>query len=65
MLNTAEIIKAMRAQKGWSIRQLARESGTSSATIYHLEHNNHQCTLWTFESLLDSMGYRLEIVENE
>ena len=61
MLNAGEIIKAMRKQKGWSLRQTAEKAGVNYQTINRMETHKGMPTLYSFEQLLDAFGYELVI----
>lgn len=61
MTDTGEIVRACRLQKGWNCSQLARKSKIHRPMIYQVE-NSRNCTVKTFETLLNAMGYEIEIM---
>jgi transcriptional regulator with XRE-family HTH domain len=61
MIDAGEVIKSCRLYKGWTQKQLALMSGVNRKTIGDLERNGTGPTLYTFETLLEAMGFELEI----
>lgn len=61
MTNTGEILRACRRQKGLTCSQLARKANFHRPTLYQLE-STRNCTVKTFETLLNAMGYEIEIM---
>lgn len=64
MTNIGEILRACRRQKGLTFSQLARKANFHRPTIYKLE-STRNCTVKTFEKLLNVMGYEIEIMRIE
>lgn len=63
MIDAAEIIKGCRKFRRLTRTQLAERSGVSRQTIWNVERDNNNTTLYTFEKLLESMGFEVYIRE--
>ena len=64
MTDTGQIVKMLRTSNGWSQRDLAEESGVSPNTIANVERGSN-CTVLILESLVEAMGYELEILRRD
>lgn len=64
-INVSKVIKELRTKKKWTQRQLAEKSGISRQTTWNVERDNHGTTVYTFEKLLNAMGYELAITPIE
>ena len=63
MIDAAEIIKGCRKFRHLTRTQLADRSGVSRQTIWNVERDNNNTTLYTFEKLLEAMGFEVYIRE--
>ena len=63
MIDAAEIIKGCRKVRRLTRTQLADRSGVSRQTIWNVERDNNNTTLYTFEKLLEAMGFEVYIRE--
>ena len=59
-----EYIK-LRNESNISQSELARKVGITRSTIARMERNLHSISLGTFVKLLETMNYKLEIIEKE
>ncbi|MBR2712123.1 MAG: helix-turn-helix transcriptional regulator [Bacilli bacterium] len=59
-----EYIK-LRNESNISQSELARKVGIARSTIARMERNLHSISLGTFVKLLETMNYKLEIIEKE
>ena len=64
MIDSGEIIRACRKFRGLTQAQLCRRSGVPKQTISGVERGRG-CTLYTFNRLLDAMGFDIDIVAKE
>lgn len=64
MTDTGQIVKMLRKSKGWTILELAHRSGLSPNTISNVERGSN-CTILAFDSLVEAMGYELEILKKD
>lgn len=64
-IDVSKVIKEHRLKKQWTQRQLADRAGISRQTAWNVERDNHGTTVYTFERLLNAMGYELAIVPIE
>lgn len=64
-IDVPSVIKERRLKKEWTQRQLADNAGISRQTAWNVERDNHGTTVYTFERLLNAMGYELAIVPME
>ena len=55
----------LRNESNISQSELSRRVGIARSTVARMEKNLHSISLGTFIKLLDSMNYKLEIVEKE
>lgn len=65
MTDAGQIIRMCRKHKNWSIVTLSVESTVSHSTIQEIETGLRDCRLSTFEKLLNTMGYELEVMKTE
>lgn len=65
MIEAGEVIKALRAYKCITQKQLAKQAGVSVYTVANLENGHGNPTLINFESMLEVLGYRIKIVPIE
>lgn len=65
MINHAEIIRSCRKYRGLTQKGLAQRSGISAATVASVESGARSPSTYTFETLLNSMGFGLKIVKLE
>ncbi len=65
MMNHAEIIRSCRKYRGWTQRALAAKAGISAPTVVGIEQGTRSPTAYTFETLLNTMGFGLKIVKLE
>lgn len=56
-----ETIKALRLERGMSIRQLADATGVSKTTIVNIEQGYNSASIELVQRLLDHLGYELSI----
>lgn len=49
-------VRERRLEKGWSVEDLARESGVPASTIYAIENGTRSCKFETLERLCDGFG---------
>lgn len=56
------MIQYLRIKTGTGVCQLAKQSGIHRRTISKLENCGGNPSLYTFEMLLETMGYEIEIV---
>ncbi len=49
-------IKVYRAERGWSISRLAKESGVPRETISRIEHGHNEPSAATIKKLADALG---------
>lgn len=56
-----EAIKALRLERGMSIRQLADATGVSKTTIVNIEQGYNSASIELVQRLLDHLGYELSI----
>ena len=61
MLNVSKTIKDLRKLRHFTQRELADRSNISRQTVWNVERRN-ATTVYTFEKLLNAMGFRLDIV---
>jgi transcriptional regulator with XRE-family HTH domain len=59
-VETAELLRSVRARSGLSVRALARAAGVSPASVARIEHGRVAPTA-TLERILESAGYVLEL----
>ena len=64
MTDTGQIVRMLRKSKGWTIAELAFRSGLSPNTISNVERGSN-CTILVFDSLVEAMGYELEILKRD
>lgn len=57
---TADLLRAVRARSGLSVRSLARTAAVSPASVDRIEHGRVAPTA-TLERILNSLGYVLEL----
>lgn len=62
MLNVSKTIKDLRKLRHFTQRELADRAMISRQTVWNVEQENHGTTVYTFERLLNAMGFELEIV---
>lgn len=65
MINYSEIIRSCRKYKGWTQHVLASESGISHVTVASLESGVRSPSMYTFEALLNAMGFGLKVCRLE
>ena len=65
MIDVPKTIKEYREFRHLTQRQLADKSGISRQTVWNVERENNGTTVYTFERLLNAMGFRLDIVPLE
>ena len=65
MIDVPKTIKEYRQFRHLTQRQLADKSGISRQTVWNVERENNGTTVYTFERLLNAMGFRLDIVPLE
>ena len=65
MIDVPKTIKEYRQFRHLTQRQLADKSGISRQTVWNVERENNGTTVYTFEKLLNAMGFRLDIVPLE
>jgi transcriptional regulator with XRE-family HTH domain len=53
-------LRKARIEKGWTIEELAGKSGTSPATISHLENGTRKARWLTLKKLADVLGVEVE-----
>ena len=63
MLDAGEVLRPMRKEKGWSLRKTEEKSGINYQTINNIELGKSGATLYVFQKLLDTFGYKLEVVK--
>lgn len=63
MIDAPSIIRECRRFRHLTQRQLADRSGVSRQTIWNVERDNNNTTLYTFEKLLEAMGFEVYIRE--
>ena len=63
MIDAPNIIRECRRFRHLTQRQLADRSGVSRQTIWNVERDNNNTTLYTFERLLEAMGFEVYIRE--
>ena len=63
MIDAPNIIRECRRFRQLTQRQLADRSGVSRQTIWNVERDNNNTMLFTFEKLLEAMGFELVIRE--
>lgn len=63
-LNIQEL-KQIRNSLGWTLCDLSEKAGISVASICRIEKLKGGIRLDTLETLLNTMGYHLEIVKDE
>ena len=61
MLNVSKTIKDLRKLRHFTQRELADRSNISRQTVWNVERRN-ATTVYTFERLLNAMGFGLGIV---
>ena len=61
MLNVSKTIKDLRKLRHITQRELADKSNISRQTVWNVERRN-ATTVYTFERLLNAMGFGLDIV---
>lgn len=65
MIDVPKTIKEYRQFRHLTQRQLADKSGISRQTVWNVERENNGTTVYTFERLLNAMGFGLDIVPLE
>jgi len=60
-MNPAELIKFHRKAKGWTMRELARQSGVSVAYIAKIEKGEGNPTISIMQPILEAMGLTLTL----
>lgn len=65
MIDAPNIIRECRRFRHLTQRQLADRSGVSRQTIWNVERDNNNTTLYTFEKLLEAMGFEVYIREKQ
>lgn len=63
MIDVPNIIRECRRFRHLTQKQLADRSGVSRQTIWNVERDNNNTMLFTFEKLLEAMGFELVIRE--
>ena len=63
MIDAPNIIRECRRFRRLTQRQLADRSGVSRQTIWNVEQDNNNTTLYTFEKLLEAMDFEVTIRE--
>ena len=64
MIDTAEILETCLRHRKISKKKLADISGKDKKIVYNIA-NGCECKVSTFETLLNAMGYELEVMEIE
>ena len=64
-MNFGEIIKKCRKYRGLTLKQLATKSGVSEGALSNWETNKCDPSIYNYESVLNAMGFRLEITVKE
>lgn len=64
MIDTGEIVLMCRKGLHWTRPKLSEISGVGVPTILSVERNS-DCKVSTFETLLEAMGYEIEIMRKE
>lgn len=62
MINVPETIKKYRQFRHLTQRELADRAMISRQTAWNVERDGHGTTVYTFERLLNAMGFGLDIV---
>lgn len=62
MIDVPKVIKRCRKFRHLTQRELADRAMISRQTVWNVEQENHGTTVYTFERLLNAMGFELEIV---
>lgn len=65
MKDLNRIIRTLRENKKLTIRQMSALSGIAYSTIVSVELGVSKGTMYTVETLLDTLGYELKIVEKK
>ena len=61
MIDVPKTIKSCRKFRHITQRQLADRAMISRQTVWNVERENNGTTVYTFEKLLNAMGFRLDI----
>lgn len=56
-------IKELRKGEGVSLRTLSARTGITTANLYRFEAGKSDPRLSSVEAILDSLGYRLHVIE--
>ncbi len=65
MIDVPKTIKSCRKFRHITQRELADRAMISRQTVWNVERENNGTTVYTFERLLNAMGFRLDIVPLE
>lgn len=60
-----EAIKALRQERGMSIRQLAAAAGVSKTTVTNIEQGHKSATVSLVQRMLAVLGYELTVTKKE
>lgn len=58
------LIRKLREEKKMSRETLAKKAGYSRQTVYSIETGLRTSSIMALESILETLGYRLEVVKN-
>lgn len=63
MIDPAKTIKVLRLRSGLSQRGLCRVVGIGTNVVHNYEKGAYAPNVYTFEDILNALGYHLEIAE--
>ena len=59
------LLKLERKKSGISQREIAQKSGLTQSTVSHLESEGSNCRISTFESYVDALGKKLNLISKD
>lgn len=62
MIDEHELVRRLRKERGWTMRELAERAGIHKATVFHIEHEENGTSFIVVQLILDACGLELQIV---
>ena len=59
MIDGCEVIRELRKATGMTLREYGELSGINHMTISNIEHDRNKMTLYTFQKLIECLGYKI------
>ena len=61
----ATLIETLRKRNGYNRRELALDAGLSDSYVNRLERRMFEPSMWAVETILDVMGYEIQVVKKD